>query len=217
MQTNYSTVIHVGHSYGSILSYALTSEYPELSDAIILQGFSQNASFMPYFELGGNFIAVQNSPLASQYPAGYLAAGSKSGVQTNFFAPGMFDPAVLDLAYSTGQPVSQGELLTIGGAAAGVNNFTGPVLIITGGRDVPFCGGDCNNTGDPSLPNIPSSSKKNFPSASEFEVVIVPETGHGLNLQYSHPFTYSQMLEFLSANIHTGGSRLGRRVNGRRE
>jgi pimeloyl-ACP methyl ester carboxylesterase len=183
VQQPYSKVIHVGHSYGSIQTYALVRDYPELSDAIILTGFSQNGSFIADFELGGNFVAVQNSPLASQYPAGYLAAGSKSGVQSNFFAPGDFGPEALDYAYTTGQPVSQGELLTQGGAAAGVNEFAGPVLIITGERDVPFCGGDCDLTGNPNLPDIPSSSKESFPKASEFDVVIVPGAGHGLNLQ----------------------------------
>ena len=130
----YTDIIHVGHSFGSVQSYALTRDYPELSSGLILTGFSQNGTFLPYFQLGGNFIAVQNSPLASQYAAGYFAAGDKSGVQTNFFSPGDFDPAILDLAFATGQPVSQGELLTIGGATAGVNTFAGPVLIITGGR-----------------------------------------------------------------------------------
>lgn len=196
----YSDVIHVGHSFGSVQTYALTRDYPDLSSAIILQGFSQNATFLPYFQLGGNFIAVQNSPLNMSYDAGYFAAGSKSGVQTNFFSPSDFDPEILDLAFETGQPVSQGELLSIAGAAGGVNNFRGPVLIITGGRDVPFCGGDCLLTGDPSLPNIPSSSKSNFPNAQDFQVVIVPEAGHGLNLEYSHEYTYQQMLEFLNAS-----------------
>ncbi|ETN46236.1 uncharacterized protein HMPREF1541_00420 [Cyphellophora europaea CBS 101466] len=200
----YSKVIHVGHSFGAVQSYALTRDYPQLSSGLVLQGFSQNSTFLPYFQLGANFVAVQNTPLASQYPAGYFAAGDPSGVHTNFFAPSDFDPAILDLAYSTGQPVSQGELLTIGGAATGVNTFAGPVLIITGQRDVPFCGGDCLLTGDPSLSSIPESSKQYFPNAKNFEVVIVPGAGHGLNLQYTHTQTYSAMLEFLSANEQAG-------------
>lgn len=197
---SYDKVIHVGHSFGAIQSYALTRDHPELSAGLILQGFAQNATFLPYFLLGGNFVAVQNTPLASSYPAGYVAAGNPSAVQTNFFSPGMFDPAILDLAYSTGQPVSLGELLTVGGAAAGINPFSGPVLIITGNRDVPFCGGDCSMTGDPNLPDIMTASKPSFPNAAAFEVVNVPGAGHGLNLEYSHTYTYQQMLEFLSAN-----------------
>jgi pimeloyl-ACP methyl ester carboxylesterase len=128
-----SKTIHVGHSFGSIQSYSLTVLSPELSDGLILTGFSQNTSFSPYFELGGNFISAKNVPLLANYPTGYLAAGDASGVQTNFFSPGDFDPAVLALATSTGQPVTPGELLTEGALTKDQNPFTGPVLIITGG------------------------------------------------------------------------------------
>jgi hypothetical protein len=56
------------------------------------------------------------------------------GVQINFFSEGDFDPALLEVAFEKGQPVTPGELLTLG-APAGVNNtYTGPVQIITGGK-----------------------------------------------------------------------------------
>lgn len=125
--------VHVGHSFGSIQSYSLTVLAPHLSDGLILTGFSQNTSFPPYFELGGNFILAKNVASLTSYPTGYLAAGDASGVQTNFFAPKDFDPAVLALATSTGQPVTPGELITLGGLTGMKSNFTGPVLIVSGG------------------------------------------------------------------------------------
>jgi pimeloyl-ACP methyl ester carboxylesterase len=125
--------IHVGHSFGSIQSYSLAVLSPQLSDGLILTGFSQNTSFPPYFELGGNFITSKNVPALTSYPVGYLAAADASGVQTNFFAPGDFDPAVLAVATATGQPVTPGELITLGGLTGVKNPFKGPVLIITGG------------------------------------------------------------------------------------
>lgn len=128
-----SKTIHVGHSFGSIQSYSLTVLTPALSDGLILTGFSQNTTFPPYFELGGNFIAAKNVASLSSYPSGYLAAGDASGVQTNFFAPRDFDPAVLALATSTGEPVTPGELITLGGLTGVKTLFTGPALIITGG------------------------------------------------------------------------------------
>ena len=195
----FEKVVHVGHSFGSELSYGLSRDYPTLSSGVILTGFSQNTSFLPYFQLGGNFIAVQNSPLASQYQPGYLAAGDESAVHTNFFAPMDFDPAILDYAFANGQPVSVGELLTIGGQAMGVNVAAVPFLIVTGERDLPYCGGDCLNTGG-TLPNIPSSSQQYIPNASPFQVFIVPGAGHGLNLQYTHPTTYSTINSFLASN-----------------
>jgi pimeloyl-ACP methyl ester carboxylesterase len=201
VRTRFERIIHVGHSFGSLLSYALARDHPTLSDGLVLTAFSQNGSFAPFFSLGGNFESVsQISTLSTRYKPGYFASGNPSAVQTNFFAPGEFDPAVLDLVTNTQHPVSMGELLTLSGSAAGVNLFTGPVLIITGERDLPFCGGDCFATGNPNLPNIPSISKQFLPKADHFEVFIVPKAGHGLNLEYSHKISYEKIHQFLMGN-----------------
>lgn len=191
---SFKKVVHVGHSFGSEHTYLLTAKYPGSSDGIALTGFSQNGSFVPFFELGGNFVGGVKG-----YVNGYLGAGDQSGVQTNFFSPGDFDPNILPFAFNTGQPVTIGELLTIGGETGTPNTFPGPVFIITGERDVPYCGGNClaPPTG---YPNIPSTSKKYFPDASKFEVYIVPGAGHGLNLEYTHPQTYGQINNFFLQN-----------------
>jgi pimeloyl-ACP methyl ester carboxylesterase len=195
----FQRILHAGHSFGSVQTYALTAMYPNVSDGIILQGFSQNGTFLPFFQLGGNFVQANLNEALAKYPDGYLAAGNPSAVQTNFFAPGVFDPELLPVAFMTGQPVTVGELLTIGGATAGVNNFAGPVLVITGERDVPFCGGDCFKA-PTGFASIPETSKANFPSASVFNVSIVATAGHGLNLEYTAPQTYATMLDFFARN-----------------
>jgi len=99
---------HAGHSFGSQHTYALTAMYPDISDGITLTGFSQNGTFVPFFLYGGNFIQANKVAALSRYPNGYMAAGDPSAVQTNFFSPGHFDPAILELAASTGQPVTVG-------------------------------------------------------------------------------------------------------------
>ncbi|KAK2602131.1 hypothetical protein N8I77_008689 [Diaporthe amygdali] len=196
----FDKVVHVGHSFGSIQSYSLAVLHPGASDGLILTGFSQASQFVPYFALGANFVAANGLPPFLTYPDGYLASSDPSGVQTDFFSPGAFDPALLDLATASGKPVTVGELLTISAATAMKNPLKGPVLIITGGRDIPFCGGDCLLTGS-SLPNFLEMSKPMFPSASKFEAIVVGEAGHGLNLEYSHPFTYGKILDFVTQNV----------------
>ena len=131
IDAKFTKVIHVGHSFGSGLSYALTRDYPSASDGLILTGFSANSTFAAYFALGANWVKANNISHLSAYPDGYLAAGDASSVQTNFFAPNNFDPKILSLALDTQQPVTVGELLTI--SAAGVNHFAGPVIVMTGG------------------------------------------------------------------------------------
>lgn len=194
----YEKVVHVGHSFGSEHTYALTAMYPNLSDGIALTGFSQNGSFVPFFELGSNFVQANKAAALAAYPDGYLAPASTVGVQIDFFSPGDFDPAILTLAYNTGEPVTVGELLTIGGETGSTNYFCGPALIITGDKDIPYCGGNCL-AAPTGYTSIPETSKNYLPDVSNFDVVIVPGAGHGLNLEYSHPFTYASINNYFVA------------------
>lgn len=128
-----SKMVHVGHSFGSIITHGMTNETPELSNGIVLTGFTQVGTYLAQFLLGANFVSAKSVPaLAEQYSEGYLATRSTIGLHTNFFAPRNFDPQVLQIAESTGQPAAIGELLTLGSMPA-KSRFNGPVLIVTGG------------------------------------------------------------------------------------
>ncbi|KXT13252.1 hypothetical protein AC579_1736 [Pseudocercospora musae] len=206
----FEKVLHIGHSYGSVQSYALTAMYPNISDGVGLTGFSQNGSFLPFFLLGGNFAQANlHVPAAKTLPNGYIAPIAQEGVHINFFAPGDFDPKFLPYATQTGQPVTYGELLTIGGGAGSPNPIAAPVLIITGERDVPFCGGDCFKA-PTGFSSIPETSKAMFENAKPFEVSIVKGAGHGLNYQYTHVVTYKTILDFFVNNgVGPSGSKGG--------
>lgn len=130
----FSKVVHVGHSFGSIQSYSLAVLHPNVTDGLILTGFSQSSSFTADFIYGGNFVSANGVASFKNYPNGYLAAGDVSGVQNNFFSPGAFSPALLNLGYSSGQPVTIGEILTLSAQTTAKNPLKGPVLIITGGE-----------------------------------------------------------------------------------
>ncbi|KAI9808812.1 MAG: hypothetical protein M1827_007187 [Pycnora praestabilis] len=57
-------VVHVGHSFGSGLSYTLASMYPNVTDGLILTGFSMNNSFFPgVFSGFDEKLARLNQPL----------------------------------------------------------------------------------------------------------------------------------------------------------
>ncbi|KAK6206846.1 hypothetical protein QIS74_13334 [Colletotrichum tabaci] len=198
----FKKIVHVGHSFGAIQTYGLTVNDGgcSLSDGIVLTGFTQNATFLPYFVLGGGFVQANSLPTLSHYAPGYVAPASVSGGQVNFFAPGAFDPEILRAAYQGGQPAAIGELLTIGGSTGLPSSFTGPALVITGDRDIPFCGGNCSATGDPALKSILDTSASFLRAASPFESYVVAGAGHGLALEYSHVETTGKILDFFVKN-----------------
>lgn len=60
----FKKVVHVGHSFGSVLTYNLVAQHPSASDGIILTGYSQDGAF--FFQTIANFnskLARLNQPL----------------------------------------------------------------------------------------------------------------------------------------------------------
>ncbi|EXJ58983.1 hypothetical protein A1O7_06414 [Cladophialophora yegresii CBS 114405] len=191
-------IIHVAHSFGAVLSYGLARDDPSATDGLILQGWAMEKTYFSYFVFGGNLISVTD--LTSAYEAGYLAAGNQAALHTNFLGPGQYDPDIVAYAYANGQPAAMGELLTIGGAMYGTSDFSGPVMVITGERDLPFCGGNCYVTGDNNADSIPDMAKRFFPNAKDVNVTIVAGGGHGLNMEYGHETVYRAMNDFLGSS-----------------
>lgn len=140
------------------------------------------------------------SVFSYDYPSGYLAHSDLTALQYAFLYPGRFDVAFAIQGEQTKQPVTTGELLTIGSAPAS-SPFTGPVLVITGEHDVPFCGGNCyGQVPGTNTSTIPEGVAKSYPAASKFEAYIQPATGHGINFQYNATASYEVVQTFLSKN-----------------
>lgn len=191
-------IVHVGHSFGSAQTVALSAMYPELSDALVLTGWSTSADYMPMFLTGANFQQARLNGKNTDYTGGYLTNGDVGSNVYLFFYPPHFDNGLLAFAEENKQPMTIGELMTITGLPA-QSNFTGPVYVIDGENDVPFCGGDCLNTGGTSA-SIPAGAEKVFPSASAFVAYVHPNTGHAINVHHNATGAYKQITDFLGAH-----------------
>jgi hypothetical protein len=134
------------------------------------------------------------------YPPGYLVSSDLTALQYAFLYPGNYDIGIALAGETTKQPVTTGELLTIGSSPSS-SPFTGPVLVFTGEFDVPFCGGNCYGKLEGSnVQSIPAGVKAAFPSASKFEAYVQPGTGHGLNFQYNATAGYEVIQGFLKGS-----------------
>ncbi|KAH8197039.1 hypothetical protein TruAng_008790 [Truncatella angustata] len=133
--TSYGKIAHIGHSLGSAMIYALAATDPDMLDAIVLTGFSHFVAYQPVGLIGFHLVQANTIDGFTDYVPGYLAQKDTIAVQTDFFAPGSFDPEILDAAFLAQAPITVGELAT----AAYMGNATiyskAPVLIATGGKN----------------------------------------------------------------------------------
>lgn len=131
-----------------------------------------------------------------------MTHASLTALQYAFLHPSNYDFNLALRSEATKQAVTAGELLTIGSAPAS-SSFTGPVLVITGETDVPFCGGNCYGKipGFHQFENVVQQVDLVFPrKEGGVAVCVQPRTGHGLNFHYNATGGYGVMQDFLASN-----------------
>ncbi|THZ04904.1 alpha/beta-hydrolase [Aureobasidium pullulans] len=192
---NFSTVIGVGHSFGSAITQAVTSMHATTFDAAILTGFSMNQTAIPAFVTALNLqIASQNQPYRfAGLNNGYLVDYSAVSNQYGFFRAPNFDPLILAAGEAAKGSVTFGELFTQAAIASPAMNFTGPVAIVNGAADLPFCFGNC------SYPMNLAEAAVNalYPASMAKDNYLAPSTGHGVNLHYTAMDAYKFIGSFL--------------------
>jgi pimeloyl-ACP methyl ester carboxylesterase len=196
--TKFSKVTSVGHSFGSLLSIGQTSFYPADLDGVVLTGVSINSTgLVPFLSSLNLAIASENCPSRfGHLNNGYLVADSSISNQLAFLRFPNYPLENLDIAETTKQTVTFGELFTQTVAAQPAPKFTGPVDVVNGYYDLPFCDGDCA---------YPSSQAAQvlllYPNAAKSSTTyLAPGSGHGLNLHYIAQTAYEQIGGFLADN-----------------
>ncbi|RDW65163.1 catalytic protein [Coleophoma crateriformis] len=196
---SFSRVVAVGHSFGSIQSVGITVKYPKDADAVILTGFSTNTNAIPLTFVGFNpAIANQNKPATfGNLPNGYLVTDTSISNQLAFLRAPNFDPKLFTLDDATKQTFTLGEVFTLGNPVAPATAFTGPVDVVNGENDFIFCQSNCNIPTDQSVLVLDIL----YPAASKgSQTVVIPGTGHAINVHYEAPAAYQQMLNFVRSN-----------------
>lgn len=197
--TSFVKVVGVGHSLGSELTNAITAQYPKDVDAAVLTGFSvDSAGQNNFFSALDIVIARENQPWC--FPTlsnGYVITESQAGNQFAFFRLPYFDPNVLVAATAAKQTLTLGELFTNGQFVQPAPEFAGPIDVVIGQYDLPFCQSNCL------IPDNKAVAVKGvlYPNAAAGSTYYVAEgAGHGLNLHYSAPQAYQQIFKFIASN-----------------
>ncbi|KAJ7472040.1 alpha/beta-hydrolase [Mycena latifolia] len=194
MNVSVTSAVHFGHSYGSYITAALASAYPELTQAISLSGYS---GIFDYFNI---LIAGWQSRVAALLdPArwSHLETGYVTPVDTyadaylDFKTP-FFDHAVAEWTTSVKSPYAVGELATLGQTPYDTSNFSKPVQVFQGRYDLSACGGNCDGVLD--------RTALLWPKASPLNISGTFPAGHSVNLHFNATQAFAVMLDFVRQN-----------------
>ena len=201
---SFGKVIHVGHSFGSVLTNAFLAMYGNLSDAAVLTGYILNEHFteMQKAAFGLEYAPQNNMTLFGDRSSGYMICGTLGGFQTVFFSTqadattgiGGFDKEVLDYAFSIRQTITTSEflppVLNLGAAPL----FEGPLQFMLAEFDFPICRGDCN------IPFDPATFEKLYPKAKDIDIYTQKGNGHALTMHRKANLGYKATLDWLDRN-----------------
>lgn len=183
-------VLHVGHSFGSELSVGLAAVAPEVSDGVVLTGYSGISNYTTLFlASAGLRFASENQPKRfpnTTYSSGFVTWPDKYANQYSFFEYPFFDPAVLDRAEAAKYPFTVGEFLSIAALPVAAPAFKGPTLYLAAEADLIFCASNCTG-----LFGADSVAIQGFNASSSVEAYIQPNVGHGINLHKNATGAYT--------------------------
>lgn len=125
------TVIHVGHSYGSQLMHGFAAQAPDLTDGLVLTGYSVNGTWQPFPRISSLWTLIKEDQpdRFANTSSGYLTWNGLGANQFWFFHYPNFDFSQLEQAEATKWPYSVGEQLTAGTIAAPATEYSKPTLV----------------------------------------------------------------------------------------
>ncbi|KAI4213274.1 MAG: hypothetical protein LQ351_004015 [Letrouitia transgressa] len=201
---SFEKIIHIGHSFGSVLTSAFLATYGNLSDAAVLTGYILNEHFaeMRKATFGLEYAPQNNKTLFGDRPSGYLVDGTLGGFQTIFFSTqadattgiGGFDAEVLDYAFSIRQTITTSEFLPPPLNLGAAPEFKGPLQFNLAEFDYPVCRGNCN------LPFDLDFFKSLYPNATDIDIYTQKGNGHALTMHRKANIGYKATLDWLDGN-----------------
>ncbi|KAH7329865.1 Alpha/Beta hydrolase protein [Rhizoctonia solani] len=184
----YSKILGIGHSFGAIQLTGIAARYPTDLDAVILTGYAPSmtlASEQPDMAIRSRWSSLPSgSNIMSD--KSYMGTGSPSSDRFAFFADGNYDEAAFKQAYDTKQTHTLGEFLTIAEPVSQpASEYKGHVFVVTGEKDIIFCGGNClqKPTKAPGN-NLLDDTKVFYPKAASFSSHVPSGAGHALFAHY---------------------------------
>ncbi|ESZ98065.1 hypothetical protein SBOR_1596 [Sclerotinia borealis F-4128] len=196
LNKNFKSVIGVGHSYGSIIQLAQNAKYPNDVNGTVLTGFVNDVASLSYTIAANNpaVAAINNPKLWGNLSYGYVVHDTAISIQLPFFRAPYFPESTFNHQVAQKQTYTIGQQFTLPTIYSTAPKFTGPVDIVIGRYDFPFCKGMCNHPIDLAAATIPVL----YPAANaKSESFVVPDSGHLINAHYRAGAQFDHINGFL--------------------
>ncbi|KAJ5087795.1 catalytic protein [Penicillium angulare] len=196
---HFQNIVGVGHSAGSILTQAVTAQYPRDLDAVILTGLVTNSYYLAITQASLNMVNA-NSQVSGQFrdlPAGYLTPQTEVGIQFAFYRWPNYDTAAFSRQVAHKSTNSIGVELTLGGLLGPASSFAGPVDVVLGANDLVSCGGNCTHPQNQAAAFLSTSYPNASPGSQTF---IAAGAGHAIAAHKSAGDSFAHMIDFLQTN-----------------
>lgn len=190
----FDRIVYVSHSYGSALGNHLAATYPDDADDFVLTGWSAKEPNMKGSPGLTTLLPAANLSMAfTGLAAGYLAVTTASAVEKSLYAGG-YDPTLPRVDYAVEDTTGLSQLVAVTGFQ-NASSFQGGVFVVTGENDGIVCSEGCSSG------NWVAQGLEYFPSAQVKDYLLVPFTGHDINLHFSAPYSWEAVHKWLRNRI----------------
>jgi pimeloyl-ACP methyl ester carboxylesterase len=199
-------VVLVGHSLGAMAATVVDVMAPGLVDGLVLHGYSHvlgprafDSFFLAYpanFEPQFSHLSFDYATTVPVFPEPFPQAGEPGVREHLFFYSPAVDAETLAWDEANKQAYTFAMLGTIEAAMGASFAVTAPTLVVVGNYDLIVCEApSCTATG--SL----AHEGQMFPLAASFDVVIVDDVGHSINLHDGAQEAYRVTLDWIREMI----------------
>ncbi|KAI4157211.1 MAG: hypothetical protein LQ342_008460, partial [Letrouitia transgressa] len=108
-----SSVVFVGHSFGSFISNALVAAQPSIADGIVMTGYSLNGNNTQIILEASRVAAIQNRKKFGEFDPGYVTTADVYSTVSDFFKAPDYERDVAVFAESSKAPYGIAELISI--------------------------------------------------------------------------------------------------------
>ncbi|KAJ6630033.1 hypothetical protein B0H10DRAFT_1939274 [Mycena sp. CBHHK59/15] len=194
LSINARLAVHFVHSFSSYITAGLTSKYPELTQVILLSGFSGVTDHNILIAGEQSRIMVLLDPVKwGHLQTGYVTSVDLYADSHLSFKHLFFDHVVTQWSTGVKSPYVIGELATASQLPYDMSNFSKPVQVFQGRYDLPACGGsDCDG--------VLNGTALLWPSANPLNITGTFNAGHLVNLHFNTSQVFAVMLNFIAKN-----------------